>query len=166
MLERILKSSRYLILIAVLGSLLACIALLIYGGIQFIYVIAATLKSGSLGSGTAKVLTLGTIQVIDLFLLGTAFYIISLGLYELFINDRLDLPPWLEIHNLDDLKGKLVSVIIVVLGVLFLGEVINWDGESNLLFYGAAIALVIMALAYFLSQKEKKARPPSTEEPD
>jgi uncharacterized membrane protein YqhA len=166
MIERILKSSRYMILIAVLGSLLASIALLIYGGIQIIYVIATIIKSGSLGSQTAKLFTLGEIQVIELYLLGTAFYIISLGLYELFINDKLELPNWLEIHNLDDLKSKLVSVIIVVLGVLFLGEAMNWDGESNLLFYGAAIALVIVALAYFLSQKEKKAKPPSTEDTD
>jgi uncharacterized membrane protein YqhA len=166
MIERILKSSRYLIVIAVLGSLLASMALLIYGGIQFIYVIAAIIKSGSLGSETAKDLTLGTIQVIDLFLLGTAFYLIALGLYELFINDKLELPPWLEIHNLDDLKGKLISVTIVVLGVLFLGRAIYWDGGMNILYYGAAIALVIAALAYFLGQKEKKARPPNTEDTD
>jgi uncharacterized membrane protein YqhA len=166
MVESILKSSRYLILIAVLGSLLASIALLIYGGIQFVLLIVALFRSGGLGSETAKDLTLGTIQVIDLFLLGTAFYLIALGLYELFINDRLELPTWLEIHNLDDLKGKLISVTIVVLGVLFLGRAIYWDGRMNILFYGAAIALVIAALTYFLSQKEKKAKPPNTDDPD
>lgn len=37
----------------------------------------------------------------------------------------------------------------------FLGEVVSWDGERNLLPYGGAIAVVIAALTYFLSQRGK-----------
>ena len=59
---------------------------------------------------------------------------------------------------LDDLKSKLIGVVVVVLGVLFLGQVIGWDGQRELLGYGAAIALVVAALTYFLSQQPKKAK--------
>jgi hypothetical protein len=37
--------------------------------------------------------------------------------------------------------------------------VIAWDGQRDLLGYGAAIALVVAALTYFLSQQPKKAKP-------
>jgi uncharacterized membrane protein YqhA len=57
----------------------------------------------------------------------------ALGLYELFIDDRIKVPHWLEIHSIDDLKTKLTSAIVVVLSVLFLAEVVRWKGEPNIL---------------------------------
>jgi uncharacterized membrane protein YqhA len=96
------------------------------------------------------------IEIADLFLLGVVMYIIALGLYELFIDDSVPVPQWLEIHTLDDLKAKLISVVIVVMGVLFLKQIVSWDGERNLLTFGGGIALVIAALTYFLSSKSGK----------
>ena len=158
MFERILTGSRYLILIAVIGSLVASLVLLAYGGLEVIFILARAFSEITIDAKVDKGLILTFIEVVDLFLLGTAFYIIALGLYELFINDRINLPAWLEIHDFDDLKGKLISVLVVVLGVLFLGQAANSKGDANLLAYGVAIALVIAALSYFLSQKTKKAR--------
>ncbi len=63
------------------------------------------------------------VEAVDAFLIAIAVYIISIGLYSLFIDDKLPLPKWLEVHNLEDLKGNLVSVVIAVLAVLFLREV-------------------------------------------
>ena len=80
----------------------------------------------------------------------------ALGLYALFVDDTLPLPHWLEIHDLDDLKAKLISVVIAVLAVLFLGEVVKWDGQRELLGIGAGIALVIAALTFFLTQRTAK----------
>jgi len=93
-----------------------------------------------------------------LFLLVTVFYITELGLYELFIDDRIKVPIWLEIHTIDDLKTKLTSVIVVVLSVLFLSEVVRWNGGTNILPLGARIALVIAALTYFLCSQVKKPK--------
>jgi uncharacterized membrane protein YqhA len=67
-------------------------------------------------------------------------------------------PEWLEIHDLDDLKHRLVSVIIVILGVQFLAQVLSWNGNGNLLPYGAAIAVVILALGLFLGQQHKNQK--------
>ena len=66
------------------------------------------------------------------------------------------MPDWLVISDLDDLKVKLISVVVTVLSVLFLGQVVSWDGQTNLLIPGAGIALVIGALTLFLSQQGKK----------
>lgn len=68
---------------------------------------------------------------------------------------------------MDDLKNKLAGVVVVVMAVLFLGQVVAWDGERDLLRFGAAIALVIASLTYFLGLKTKKtsSRPESEREP-
>lgn len=158
MLKKILGRSRFLVLIAVTGSFLAATSLLLYGGFEVIALIWEAVTYGAVSSKGAKALALSMIEVVDLFLLGTVFYIVALGLYELFIDDTLELPSWLEIHSLDDLKNKLVGVVIVVLAVLFLGQIVAWDGRRDLLGFGAAIAMVIAALTWFLGQKVKKGK--------
>ena len=49
-----------------------------------------------------------------------------------------------------------MRVVVVVMGVLFLGQVVTWDGQRDLLGYGVGIAAVIAALTWFSSQKPKK----------
>jgi uncharacterized membrane protein YqhA len=156
MLARVISSSRFLIIIAVLGSFLGATALLVYGAYDTISVLGGVL--GDIGKVKAKQLLLDVIELIDVFLLSTVFYVIAVGLYELFIQDNLPLPKWLEFHTLDDLKDKLVGVIVVALAVLFLGQIVSWDGKTDLLGYGVAVALVIAALTYFLTQKVGKSK--------
>jgi uncharacterized membrane protein YqhA len=154
--SRILASSRYLILVAVLGSLGAFIALLISGALQIGVTIFYAITTPNITSKGLKALSLSFIEIIDVFLLSTVFYIVALGLYELFIDANIVVPSWLSIRDLDDLKGKLASVVIVVLGVLFLGEALEWQG-TDILAYGVSVALVIAALTFFL-QKSKKSK--------
>lgn len=154
-----LRTSRFMIFLAVIGALIAALTVLIYGLIEVVQLVVVTIETGSVSRSGAKALALELIETVDLFLLGTVFFIISVGLYELFIDPNVGLPAWLEIRTLDDLKNKLIGVVIVVLGVLFLGQVVAWDGERDLLGYGAAIALVIAALTYFLGLKTSKPKP-------
>jgi len=151
MLKPLLASSRFLVLAAVLGSLVAALALFAYGVAETIAVVIDTIAKAEVSSKGAKTLALAFIEIVDLFLLGTVLLMIAVGLYELFIDSNLQLPDWLQIRTFDDLKNKLVGVVIVVLAVLFLGLVVSWDGERDLLRIGAAIAMVIAALTYFLS---------------
>ena len=151
-----LSASRYLIIIAVIGALLAATSLLVYGFLEAIKLVWTLIESGEVSRKGAKAMAVEFIEIIDLFLMGTVFYIIALGLYELFIDNRIKLPEWLEIRNLDDLKNKLISVVIVVLAVLFLGQAITWDGQRDLMGFGIGIAAVIAALTWFLGQKSSK----------
>ncbi|MEG4071618.1 YqhA family protein [Microcoleus sp. Pol14C2] len=157
MLHRILARSRYLMLIAVFGSFTTSVTLLIYGALETVITIGHTVTV-PVSSENSKQLILSGIEVVDLFLLATVFYITALGLYELFIDERIKVPHWLEIHTIDDLKTKLTSVIVVVLSVLFLSEVVRWNGGTNILPLGAGIALIIAALTYFLSSQVKKPK--------
>ncbi|MCG8341499.1 MAG: YqhA family protein, partial [Chlorobiales bacterium] len=143
-------------ILGVIGAFLAAISLFVYGGILTAQQVIETIQTGYVSSKGSKSLMLSFVETADIFLLGTVMYIISTGLYELFIDDNIKVPEWLEIHTLDDLKQKLVGGIVVVMGVVFLGHVIKWQGETEIVYYGAAIAFVVTALTYFTGQKKKK----------
>ena len=55
----------------------------------------------------------------DLFLLAVALYILSIGLVNLFVSERIELPDWLNFHDFNDLKERLTGVIVVMIGVYF-----------------------------------------------
>lgn len=150
MLKKILEKSRFVVVIAVIGSLITTLTLLGFG----IYEIGDTLLKIAKGAVDSKTTVLKFIEVVDTFLLATVFLIIAIGLYELFVDSTLELPSWLEVNNLDDLKGKLVGVVIIVLGVIFLGNTAKWTGGTDILYLGGGISAVIFALTYFLRQKK------------
>jgi len=154
--HRLLAASRYLVLLAVLALFAATITLLLYGTISVGWLIFDTATSGALSSKGAKSLVLGFIENADLFLVATALHIMALGLYELFIDDTIPMPPWLQIHTLDDLKTKLIGVIVVVLAVVFLGHAVTWHGDHSIIYFGGAIGAVIASLAIFTGPKKKK----------
>ena len=150
-LPKVIAGGRFFIIIAVVCSFIASIVILIYGGLLTFHSVAQIITQNEISSKVAKKLVVSMIEVIDLFLLGTVFYITSLGLYELFIDEYIEVPKWLEIRTIDDLKARLISVVVVVLGVVFLGQAVSWDGETNLLPFGVSIGLVIAALTFFLN---------------
>jgi uncharacterized membrane protein YqhA len=148
--KRLLNASRYMVLAAVLGSILLALALYAYALIETVVVIARTVGAGDFSSYGAKALMLYFIQIFDLFLLGTVMLILAYGLYELFIDDNFRLASRLNIHSFDDLKTTLVTVVIAVMAVTFLGQIMSWDGSSPLLDLGIAVALVIAALNVYV----------------
>ena len=89
-------------------------------------------------------------------------YIVSLGLYQLFIDPSVPVPRWLRVRNLTELKRDLIGVTVVLLGVTFLGEVVDSDpttpDQSGILFLGAAIALVAASLGLFLWISPRESR--------
>lgn len=150
MIKKLLESSRYLVLAAVIGGIVSAMALFAYGLVDTVVVIARTIAEGDVSTKGAKALMLYFIQIFDLFLLGTVMLIMALSLYELFIDSSFKVASRLEIRSFDDLKTNLVSVVIAVLAVTFLGQIMSWDGASNLLGFGLAVATVIAALNLYL----------------
>lgn len=153
MLRRALASSRYIVLIAIISTLVASFALMLYQAIVVAEAMIDFVREGSITSEGSKALAVGVIESIDVFLIAIVAYIIGLGLHALFVDDTLPLPRWLEIHDLEDLKNHLVSVVIAVLAVLFLREAVARGGDLDLLSLGVALALMITALTFFLTMK-------------
>jgi uncharacterized membrane protein YqhA len=141
-------------LIAVLSAFIAATVLLVLAGIESVQLAIHTF-SVKLDPKAIKLLAVSFIEVIDILLLGTVFYITALGLYELFIDEKLPTPAWLHITHLDDLKSKLIGVVVVILVVTFLGQVVNWDGQRNLLVPGISHCVGYQATTIFLDGEEK-----------
>ena len=150
MLKSLLNGSRFLVLAAVVGSLAGAAALFIYGLVDTVVVIARTIATGDVSTTGAKQVMLYFIEIFDLFLLGTVMLIMALSLYELFFDSDLKLPARLEIHTFEDLKSNLVTVVIVVMAVTFLGQIVSWNGEADLFGFGVVVAFVIAALNFYL----------------
>jgi uncharacterized membrane protein YqhA len=146
---RALGAFRWLMGLAVFGCLAIGVTLLVHTvvevGVDIYHVIE---KGGTAKAG--KALAVATIEVVDRFLLAAVAFIVALGLCKLFVNRRVPVPAWLEIETLDHLKDKLLRVVIVILAVVFLGQVAAWNGGYEILAVGGAIALVVAALSYFL----------------
>ena len=154
--KKLLENSRYIVLLGVLGSFMMAVALFLFGifGAATSIIDAVTTDHKVAIDGLKQISTAG-IQVIDTFLLATVFYIISMGLYELFIDESLDLPNWLEVKTLDDLKGSLLGVIIVVLPVTFLGKLVDVKAGIDILWLGLSVAVVLVAIAATQVAKKK-----------
>lgn len=152
MLRRALASSRYIVFVAVVATLVAAAALILYEAMVVVGIVFNAIRDGGILPMAGKSLAVGLIGAVDVFLIAIVALIIGLGLYALFVDDTLPLPGWLEVHDLDDLKMHIVRVVIAVLSVLFLREAVDRSGDLDLLKLAAALALIIAALTYFLSK--------------
>ncbi len=152
----VFSATRYLILVGIIGLLLCGMAVFVFGGITTVVMIGQAFSHGEFNAEGARFFSTELIELVDLFLLGTAILITSIGLYELFIDPGIPLPAWLSVRSLDHLKMNLVAVIIVMLAVLFLGEAgAAWREGQTFLEFGVAIALVITAasVAVYIFQR-------------
>jgi uncharacterized membrane protein YqhA len=91
----------------------------------------------------------------DLFLIGATALISAIGFYELFIAD-IDrrqaglLPAWLAMNDLNDLKARVISMVVLVLAVVFTEEAVDSPDGLHILEFGGAITLIIVALTVFV----------------
>jgi len=161
---RVLGTSRFLIILAVVGSFIASAVLMVYGLVRSIGLVGSLLDGHETEEVAARDLILDALAVVDIFLLGTVLYIISAGLYQLFVDADLKLPPWLVIRTIEDLKQRLAGVIVVGMIVAFLGFLVDWKGGTDIIAPGLAIAAIVIAIAlYFRLAPETASREESTE---
>ena len=150
MLTRILAKSHYLILLPVFGALIGAVVIFVYDIITTFVLAAQVFTVGAYNEEGLKDVAVAFIKLLDLFLLGTVLYIVGLGLYELFVDPNIPMPAWLHIDSINTLKEKLLNVVAVLLVVSFLGVATEWKGGDDILFYGAGIGIVVIAVAALL----------------
>lgn len=169
--ESILWNSRFVVLAAVIGSLLSGLAIFYMATVDVVYVFKHALHYASteMTAEARKALHDGTVshivEVVDGYLLATVMLIFSLGLYELFISDIDEAHGSkasgniLVINNLDDLKGRLAKVILMILIVTLFKEALRMEYQSmlDLMYLGASILMIALAL-YFTHAGDHPAR--------
>ena len=144
---RALTLARYGILLGIIASLALALALFVVVVGRSVGVVAEV-PAAFTSATVAKLMLVECVELADVILLAVALYIIALGLFELFIAP-VPMPGWLTITSFDDLKSKLINIIVVALGVAFFGQVATWDNVANLLTLGVGIGAVIVALGVF-----------------
>ena len=143
-------SSTWMFSLAVIGTGIIAVILFIYGFLLSIAEVIHLVQLFTLNMDVVKEFLVVSIEIIDIFLVATVFYLISLGLYELFIA-KAPLPGWVEIRNLDDLKTKLLGLAVIALVVIFLGAALTMSLSSvNILEFGIAIAFMVAAVSAYL----------------
>ncbi len=165
--EVMLFNARFVTIIAVIGSFVASVVMFIKGTLQVVkgaYVFWGQLThfNGSEGHEADSLVAI-LVTSVDNYLFATVLLIFSMGLYELFIS-KIDpasrtpesRPNWLKVSSLDDLKGSLGKVILMILVVAFFEHslTIQYKNALDLLFLGLGICFVSGAL--FLTHVKHK----------
>ena len=163
--EGALWKSRFVVMLAVVASLLAGFAIFYIATVDVFFLIkhVAHYADPDLTNEIRKTLHDDTVshvvEVVDGYLLATIMLIFSLGLYELFISD-IDAAQGskassrvLVIHDLDDLKNRLAKVIVMIMIVTLFEHALKMKmtDPQDLLTFGGSIALI--GLALFLMHK-------------
>ena len=123
--EKLLWSVRYITILAVILSIIAAFTLIILGSWDIIQAVIFYNPLFDESISNNNDLLFKIISAIDLFLIGIVLLIFGFGIYELFVSE-IDFAnakfteSTLKIRDLDQLKNKIIKVVIIVLIVKFL----------------------------------------------
>ncbi|MGB2472021.1 MAG: YqhA family protein, partial [Flavobacteriaceae bacterium] len=131
-LEKLLWNVRYVTLLAVILSIISSIYLMILGSWEIIEAILFynPLIDSSISENNELLFKI--ISSIDLFLIAIVLLIFGFGIYELFVSE-IDFThskfkeSTLIIRDLDQLKNKIIKVIIIVLIVKFFEKILKYS---------------------------------------
>jgi uncharacterized membrane protein YqhA len=166
--ETFLWQSRWIVMLAVVASLAAAVAMFFMATVDAWYMIAHLLHYASPDLTAVQRIELRSatvthvVEIVDGYLLATVLLIFSLGLYELFIGkinaaeQAANSSKVLLIHSLDDLKSRLAKVVLMILIVRYFEYALQmqFDSALSLLYFAGGIAL--LGLALYLSHLADK----------
>lgn len=152
--EASLWAVRFLSIVPVFFGVISVFALFVMGSLEIISGLSEYFHLKT--EEASRSILSNIIGGVDLYLIGIVLMLFSFGIYELFIskidvgrqNQELKI---LEITSLDQLKEKVLKVIIMVLVVGFFKRVLEMSITSSLdLLYLAISILLIAASSYLL----------------
>lgn len=144
--NKIVATTRYVMVFAVLSIFLGSTILLIFGVLEMLKAVLAVFQQQIHGDELKIIL----IRSVDTILVATVLYVIAIGLYQLFINSSLKLPSWLHTSSVGDLERRLAGLVVTILGVFFLTAVYEGSTGIDILGIGLSIAAIIFSISYFL----------------
>jgi len=155
--ERMLWKFRLFTLLPVIFGLISSLTFFILGSLEVIEGIVHKVSDG--GSGHLKVEATVSMLIggIDNYLIGVVLLIFSFGIYELFISpldirDRYSYVQVLKVTSLEELKSKILAVIVMALVVSFFKKAVtaSIDTSADMLVLAASI-LIISLSGYLLA---------------
>ncbi len=156
--RKILGLTRYAVFVPAVASIIGALLLMAQGSVSILMIVVdAVMSNAYLKETIVEVLT-----AVDAILLGTVLLVIGYGLYELFVDTRLEVPEWLEVRDLDDLKSKLIGVVVAIIAVVFVGVFVDVNRAADVVAYGVGAGALVAGLALFAlaTRKEVKSKSP------
>lgn len=147
--SHLISAGRIWIFIAIFGVSISSVIMLIYALLTLLDIVIDAFWNHDLDVHGANQLAVNLIELTDIFLLGMVLYVVALGMYQLFIDRWIAVPTWMRVENLQQLKGHLISVIVVLMAVSFLADLVAFESGQALLYEGIAVALVGASLSLF-----------------
>ncbi|NDI10395.1 MAG: YqhA family protein [Actinobacteria bacterium] len=152
--KKILGLTRYAVFVPAIASIIGALLLMVQGSVEIVQVaIKAVTDPTSLKLTIVEVLT-----AVDAILLGTVLLVIGYGLYELFIDSEIEVPLWLRVEDLDDLKSKLIGVVVAIVAVVFVGVFVDSNRAGDVISYGVGAGALVLGLAVFAYASKKDDR--------
>ena len=146
--NRILAFTRYAVFVPAMASILGAVLLMVQGSVAMVQVGIDVIREGT----KLKLTIVEVLTAVDAILLGTVLLVIGYGLYELFIDEDLEVPIWLQVHDLDDLKSKLIGVVVAIIAVIFVGVYVDSNRASDVISYGVGAGALVAGLAQQLQE--------------
>lgn len=143
--RRFIELTRYVVAVPAIGAILGSFILMAIGMWEVVRSLINLLNT----SVELKESVVGILTAVDTLLLATVLLVIGYGLYELFVDADVTLPPWLEIRSLDDLKAKLIGVTVAIIAVVFLGVLVDNPGANDVMLIGIGSGAIVIGLAAF-----------------
>ncbi|WP_083653484.1 YqhA family protein [Deinococcus marmoris] len=142
--------TRYVVLIAVVAVLLVSFSLFLQGTVLALSTLYNSWHDTIFNGIESQrgTLAIDFLEIVSTMLKAVVFYLIGVGLYSLFISP-LNLTSALGVESLADLEQKIISVIIVILGVTFLEHFVRWKDPLETLYFAGSFALAGGALVFF-----------------
>lgn len=152
--KRLLELTRYAVVIPSFAAILGALLLMVQGSVEMVAVVIESISDQT----TLKDVIVDVLTAIDAILLGTVLLVIGFGLYELFIDTNIQVPDWLRVQDLDDLKSKLIGVVVAIIAVVFVGIFVDSNRASDVISYGVGAGALVVGLAIFAfaTKKSKK----------
>ena len=154
--RKILGLTRYAVFVPAVASIIGALLLMAQGSISIVIIVfEAVLNNTYLKDTIVDILT-----AVDAILLGTVLLVIGYGLYELFVDPQLEVPVWLEVRDLDDLKSKLIGVVVAIIAVVIVGVFVDTNRAADVVAYGVGAGALVAGLAIFAlaTRKEGKSK--------
>jgi uncharacterized membrane protein YqhA len=160
--EALIWNFRFFILIPVVFSLLSALRLIYIGTMDIWAGLTIALDhQDPEGDMTIKTVTY-IIGGVDYYLIGIVLLIFGFGIYELFISEieikHQDDSSILQSNSLEELKGKIVNVIVVALIVSLFKQMLSIEiGKLSDIIYIALAILLISISQYLLHLSHTKS---------
>jgi len=148
---------RYVFLLVSAFSFVSALYFIGVGIVETVHAFQALFSSVDSGKWANPGVTL--FEALDRFLISVLFYIFGVGMIKLFMPELFrdaELPRWLDIRDIKELKVLLWETVLVTLMVLSVTELVSKKGELtwNALIMPSIIAVLSLSLFLMRSKVE------------